>query len=131
MCLDESYRGVWVGKHLSDMFPIKSVLRRVDASSPLLFNLEYAIRRIQGNQDGLVVSGRYQLLVYADYVHMFGGSVHTTWKNTEALFVAGKETGLEVNVDKTKYMTMCEDQNAGRIIIPLKGWKSSNIWEQP
>jgi hypothetical protein len=35
-------------------------------------------------------------------------------KNTEALVVANKETGLEVNADKTKYMVMSRDQNAGR-----------------
>jgi len=28
--------------------------------------------------------------------------------------VASKETGLEVNADRTKYMVMSQDQNAGR-----------------
>ena len=37
-------------------------------------------------------------------------------KNTGALAAAIKETGLEVrvNADKTKYMVMSWDQNAGR-----------------
>jgi len=43
-----------------------------------------------------------------------GGSVHTVKENTEALVVASKEIGLEVNVDKTKYIVMSRDQNAGR-----------------
>ena len=43
-----------------------------------------------------------------------GGSVHTIKENTEALAVVSKETGLEVNVDKTKCMVMSQDQNAGR-----------------
>ena len=43
-----------------------------------------------------------------------GGSIHTVKKNTEALVVSSKETGLEVNADKTKYMAMSRDQNAGR-----------------
>jgi len=50
------------------------------------------------------------------------------------LVVASKETGLEVTADKTKYMVMSQNQNAGRIHnikIPLKGRKNSNIWEQP
>ena len=51
--------------------------------------------------------------------------------------MASKENGLEVNYDKTTYMIMSGDQNAGRIHSTRidnnssKGWKSSNIWEQP
>jgi len=37
---------------------------------------------------------------------IFWGSAHTVKKNTAALVVAGKEIGLEVNADKTKYMVM-------------------------
>jgi hypothetical protein len=35
-------------------------------------------------------------------------------ENAEALLVATKEIGLEVNADKTKYMVMSRDRNAGR-----------------
>ena len=45
---------------------------------------------------------------------ILGGSVHTVKENAEALIVATKEIGLEVNVDKTKYMIMSRDQNARR-----------------
>jgi len=45
---------------------------------------------------------------------ILGGSAHTIQKNTEALLVASKETGLEVNADRTKYMVMSRDHNAGR-----------------
>jgi len=41
----------------------------------------------------------------SDEVNMLGGSVHTIKENAEALLVAIKEIGLEVNADKTKYMT--------------------------
>ena len=43
------YRRVWVGKNLSDMFPIRNGLKQGDAVSPLLisFALDYASRRIQ------------------------------------------------------------------------------------
>ena len=67
------------------------------------------------NQDGLKLNGTHQLLAYADDVNILGGSVDTVKKNAEALVVATKETGLEVNAHKTKYMTGSRDQNAGRI----------------
>jgi len=41
-----------------------------------------------------------------------GRSIHTIKKNTDALVVASKETGLQVNAEKTKYMVMARDQNA-------------------
>jgi len=53
-------------------------------------------------------------LVYADDVNILGGNVHTMKENIEALLVISKETGLEVNADKTQYMVMSRDQNAGR-----------------
>ena len=44
------------------------------------------------------LNGTHQLLVYADDVNMFGGSVHTLKENAEALTVASKEIGLNVKV---------------------------------
>ena len=101
---------------MSDMFPIRNGLKQGDALSPLLFNfaLEYDIRRVQVNQDGLKLNGTHQLLAYADDVNILEGSAHTVKENAEALVVATKEIGLEVNADKTKYMVMSRDQNAGR-----------------
>jgi hypothetical protein len=62
----------------------------------------------------LKLNGVHQLLVCTDDVNILRGSVHTTKKNREALVVSSKEIGLEVNVDKTKYMVMHRDQRAGR-----------------
>ena len=77
------------------------------------FALEYAIRRVQVNQDGLKLNGTHQLLAYANDANILGESVDTVKKNVEALVAATKEIGLEVNAHKTKYMTMSRDRNAG------------------
>ena len=75
--------------------------------------LQYAIRTVQVNQDGLKLNGTHQLLAYADDVNILGGSIHTVKENAEALVVATKETGLEVNADKTNYMLKSREQTTG------------------
>ena len=73
----------------------------------LQFCLEHAIARIQVNQNGLKLNGTHQLLVYADDVNILGGSVYTVKKNTDALVVASKETGLEGNAGKKTSTWSC------------------------
>ena len=89
--------------------------RRRSITNAFYFALEYAIRRIQVNQDGLKLNGTHQLLGNADDVHILGGNIPTLKGNAEALVAATRETGLEVSADKPKYMVMSRDQNAGRI----------------
>jgi hypothetical protein len=62
---------------LSDTFKIKNGLKQGDVLSPLLLNfaLEYTVRMVRVNQDGLKLNGIHQLLVYADVVIMWDGSV--------------------------------------------------------
>jgi hypothetical protein len=101
MCLNYTYSRVCIGKDLSNKFPIQNGLKQGNALSPLLFNftLEYAIRRVQDNQEELKLYGTHQLLAYADDVNIVD---------------ANKEVGLEVNPEKIKYMLMMRCKKAGK-----------------
>ena len=41
-----------------------------------------------------------------EFINILAGSIHTVKENSEALIVVSKETGLEVNADKSKYKVM-------------------------
>jgi hypothetical protein len=109
MCLNETYSKVRIWKHLSDSFPIQNGLT-------LLFNfaLEYDIKKVQENQVELKLNGTYQLLAYADDMNVLGDNIETVTKNTEILVVDSKEVGLEINVEKSKYMLLSRHQNVGQ-----------------
>ena len=79
-------------------------MKQGNSLSSLLSNfaLEYAISKVQVNLDGLKLIGTHQLFFYATDDNMLGGNVHGIEKNAEALVVVCKESGLEVNAEKTK-----------------------------
>jgi hypothetical protein len=115
---------------MSDVFPFENGFKQGDVLSSLLlnFSLYYAIKMVRVNQVGFKLNGTHELLVYAVDINKLGGSIHDIKKNTEALVVAGKGFGVEVNAGKSKYMVMSRDQNARRsykerwLIKPLKMW---------
>jgi hypothetical protein len=63
--------------------------------------LEYAIRRVHKNQEGLKLNGTHQLLAYTDDVNILGKNTDTIKKNTGALLGASKKAVLEVIPEKT------------------------------
>jgi hypothetical protein len=96
--------------------PTQNGLKQGDALSPLHFNfvLEYAISKVQENQVGLKLNWTHQLLAYADDVNLLGDNINTIKKITETLLDATKDIGLEINVEKTKYMLLSRHQNVGQ-----------------
>jgi hypothetical protein len=50
-------------------------------------------------------------VAYADDVNLLGDTIK---KNTETLIDASKEDGLEINVEKTKYVLLSRHQNVGK-----------------
>jgi hypothetical protein len=117
ICLNETYIRVRTGKNLSNKVTIEKGLKQGDALSPLLFNfaLEYAIRRVQENQEGLILNGTHQILAYVDDVNIVGENIRHYTENTKILFEATKEVGLEMNPEKkTKYMLVSKCQKAGQ-----------------
>jgi hypothetical protein len=82
------------------------------------------------------LNGTHQLLAYADDVNLLGDNIDTINNNIQTLIDASKEVGLEVNVEKTKYMLVSRDQNAGQngeIKIGNRSFEkchSSSIWER-
>jgi hypothetical protein len=62
----------------------------------------------------LKLNGTHQLLTYTDDVNLLGDNIATINKNTETLTDASQEVGLEINIEKTKYMLLFHLQNAGQ-----------------
>ncbi|PSN43959.1 hypothetical protein C0J52_12363 [Blattella germanica] len=105
MCLNGTKSRVWIGKQVSDIFEIHNGLEQGDALSPILFDfvLEHAIKSLE-DKKGVQLNGIHKLLVYADDMVLLGDSEEVLKANMHILRSNTRKLGLEVNVNKTKYM---------------------------
>jgi biotin operon repressor len=53
-------------------------------------------------------------LVYEDNVNLLGDSINTIKENIESLVQASRDVGVEINVEKAKYMIMSHHPNSGQ-----------------
>jgi hypothetical protein len=99
---------------LSDTFPIQNGLKQGDA---LQFCLRIRVCHQESprNLVGLELNGTHQLFAYADDVNLLGSNVNIKKENTEILLDVSRDTGIEINTEKTKYMIMFRHQNSEQI----------------
>jgi hypothetical protein len=78
---------MWESLHLATLWAST-------ACTGKLLLLEYAIRKVEENQEGLKLNGTHKLPIYADIVNVLGVNIDTIKKNTQTLIDASKEVGL-------------------------------------
>jgi hypothetical protein len=87
---------------------------RCSITTSFNFALKYANRKVQEGQAGLKFKGTHHLRTYADNVNLLGDIIETIKKNTETLIDANNGVGLEINLEKTKYVFVSRHQNVGQ-----------------
>jgi len=98
---------VWMDKHLSDMSPIQD--DRIQKTCFIAFPFQLCFRIPFGRHKKSRTDGNWKERINPIPLHAAGANLLSDDINTrtDALNVASKEAGLEVNNEKTRYMFMC------------------------
>ena len=106
ICTIGSRSRIKIDGTLSECFDINSSLKQGDALSPLLFNnaLEKVIRDTKPRQQILSPRGTSLVIAYADDIDIHGNDYSNVGDLFTILESKTKKAGLQVNVDKTKYV---------------------------
>jgi hypothetical protein len=106
MTLSRTYNRVKIQYKLSGRFSTECRVRQGDSFSTLLFNigLEKVIRNMEINPGATIFNRTRQYMAYADDIVVIGRSVGTLNEVHMQMQTAASAVGLEININKTKYM---------------------------
>ena len=133
MTLTETYSAVRLAKAASAHFEVKKGLRQGDALSCDLFNicLEMIIRKAEiRTNSGSILTRSTQLLGYADDIDIISRTKEDLSSSFANIKNAAETMGLEVNVEKTKYMKPGTSNPSGNITIGGLDFESYNDYSR-
>ncbi|KAJ8895269.1 hypothetical protein PR048_000594 [Dryococelus australis] len=115
ICAEVSKTRVRVKGILSASFQVKTGVKRRYCLSPLLFNLALgkAINRVAEMETGLQIGRKVNILAYADDVVLIGENKEELRNMMKVLVKQIKEVGLEINIEKTKYLPISRCHHVG------------------
>jgi hypothetical protein len=76
--------------------------------------LSFTSSSSSSNHVRLKLNGTHQLLAYSVDVNLLGDNIDTIKKISEPLIEVRKEVGLEINIEKTKYILLSRLQHVGQ-----------------
>jgi RNAse (barnase) inhibitor barstar len=120
-CVQKSKCKVKFNGELSEDFSVETGLRQGDALSPTLFNiaLESVVREVLDDVTGLRIGEGHQitLAAYADDIIIIGETEEDLKWSAEKLISKGKEIGLQVNEEKTKYLIVSRREQVQNSLV--------------